>query len=464
MADVFLSYKREDRALAKQVAAALQGCGLTVFFDVKIDVGESFDARIEREIKSAKCVAVLWSKRSCESEWVRREARFGAQHQMLAPARIDDCEIPLEFSEKQTADLRGWVGDAAASEWVQFVKRIAVCAQAPISPPKAALWRQRYLPVAAGLAALVGVVLLGFALLPVPHGGSSPKARISPQNPVVNASTTDPTVPQHIWQMLTWDVMAGECEGLGETLPSVTEVYPGIRLVEAGLRRECARNAERLRQTISHAQTSAPVRVSPNFLASLIVQDLSPLTRGDFEHEVRTLGIEWEVLAAVAEVERGPLGGYAEDGRPIILFERHLFSRLTDRRFDDSHPRVSSLAPGGYPRTQAERWSQLEEAFALDPEAALKSTSWGRFQTLGQNYANGGFANARDFVASMASSERGQLRAFVDFIRANGLVDELQRKDWVGFASRFNGPAYAQSQYDTRMAAAYARLRGSSYP
>lgn len=205
----------------------------------------------------------------------------------------------------------------------------------------------------------------------------------------------------------------------------------------------------------------APPAQPTDYLASLRAESRTPLARADFQRVAASLGCEWEAVAAVAEVESGPLGGFGQDGRPIILFERHLFSRHTNSRFDASHPGVSSRTPGGYPPSQSARWDQLAQAYALDNEAALKSASWGRFQVLGQNYPNGGHANAHAFVSSMARSEQGQLQSFVDFVRANGLADELQRKDWVGFASRYNGPGYAQFQYDTKMAQAYARLKSS---
>jgi hypothetical protein len=204
-----------------------------------------------------------------------------------------------------------------------------------------------------------------------------------------------------------------------------------------------------------------PPPPSGNFLSTLRAQNREPLVRTDFQGVAGRLGAEWEAVAAVAEVESGPLGGFGSDGRLIILFERHLFSRKTNSQYDATHPSVSNRTPGGYPRTQAERWQQLEEAYALDPEAALQSASYGRFQVLGQNYSNLGMANAHEYVAKLARSERDQLEAFEGFVRANGLADELQRKDWAGFASRYNGPAYAQNQYDTKMAQAYQRLKNN---
>lgn len=204
---------------------------------------------------------------------------------------------------------------------------------------------------------------------------------------------------------------------------------------------------------------SAPGSV--NYLDTLRVQDRSPLRRADFEAAAGRLGCEWEALAAVAEVESGPLGGFGDDGRPIILFERHLFSRKTNSQYDATHPHISNRTPGGYPRSQAERWAQLSEAYALNAEAALQSASYGRFQVLGQNYPNLGMRDAHEYVSKLARSERDQLDAFEGFVRANGLADELQRKDWAGFASRYNGPGYAANQYDVKMAEAYARLKSN---
>ena len=115
-----------------------------------------------------------------------------------------------------------------------------------------------------------------------------------------------------------------------------------------------------------------PPPVGPSdYLATLHRESNETLTRADFEAVADRLGCEWEAVGAVAKVESGALGGFAADGRPIILFERHLFSRWTNHQYDATHPNVSNQTPGGYPRTQAERWAQMAEAYALDPEAAL---------------------------------------------------------------------------------------------
>ena len=54
-----------------------------------------------------------------------------------------------------------------------------------------------------------------------------------------------------------------------------------------------------------------------------------------------TLGVHAAELWAVLSVEtRGC--GFLADRRPLILFERHYFSRLTSRKFDDQAPDISN--------------------------------------------------------------------------------------------------------------------------
>lgn len=110
MADIFISYSREDRSKAELLAKFLQQRGWSVWWDRVIPVGKSFDQIIERELDAAKCVIVLWSKSSISSNWVRVEAAEGANRQILIPIIIEDVKIPLEFRRLQTANLVNWRG------------------------------------------------------------------------------------------------------------------------------------------------------------------------------------------------------------------------------------------------------------------------------------------------------------------------------------------------------------------
>jgi hypothetical protein len=171
------------------------------------------------------------------------------------------------------------------------------------------------------------------------------------------------------------------------------------------------------------------------------------------EAAAKKLGCAVAAVRAVIDVESR--GGFLPDGRPKILYERHYFSRLTKRSFDDKHPDICNRKYGGYKGGAAE-YERLGRAIALNRDAALRSASWGAFQIMGDNCKLAGFKNVEDFVAAMVSGEPEQLDAFVSFVTSTNLDDELRRLDWVGFARGYNGQAYAINKYDRKLAAAFA--------
>jgi hypothetical protein len=108
MSDIFISYANEDRPWAQMFARALEARGWSIFWDQTIPFGNTWRNTIERELKEARCVIVLWSKTSIESEWVRDEADDAKQRRVLVPVRIDDIQPPFGFRNIQTADLTDW--------------------------------------------------------------------------------------------------------------------------------------------------------------------------------------------------------------------------------------------------------------------------------------------------------------------------------------------------------------------
>ena len=164
-----------------------------------------------------------------------------------------------------------------------------------------------------------------------------------------------------------------------------------------------------------------------------------------------------DTIRAVKAVESGPLGGFGPDGRPIILFEPHVFSRLTNHRFDTTQGGVSYPRWGmkPYPKAQADRWAQLEYAANLDHDAAWQSASFGLFQIMGFNWAACGFRSLSDFIEAMRRSERDHLMAFVGFIKTHDLARHLAAQDWLAFATAYNGPGQAKA-YADKLKAAFA--------
>lgn len=189
----------------------------------------------------------------------------------------------------------------------------------------------------------------------------------------------------------------------------------------------------------------------------------TPLTEADLEAAAEALGVRVQKVQAVDQVESRGRGFHPDTRRPIILYEPHIFHRLTGGKFSEAHPDLSYPTWGtrDYPASQGQRYEQLFAAMALDEAAALKACSWGRFQLMGFNHQPCGFSTVQPFVRSMVRGEGEQLRAFARFIAASPAMHAaLRAGDWAGFARRYNGSGFAQHGYDQRLKVAYAALMG----
>jgi len=101
--------------------ALLEACGWSVWWDTRIDAGETWDEVIERELDAAGCVVVAWSAASIGSRWVRSEASEGLERGILVPVHIDVSKPPLEFKLVQSIDLAGWSGEATSPRAKELV-------------------------------------------------------------------------------------------------------------------------------------------------------------------------------------------------------------------------------------------------------------------------------------------------------------------------------------------------------
>lgn len=105
MAQVFLSYDREDAGRARSIAQALEKAGHLVWWDRHIKGGAQYSKEIEQALAAAGAVVVLWSEKSIDSAWVRDEAAAGRDSGRLVPVRIDETEPPLGFRQYQAIHL-----------------------------------------------------------------------------------------------------------------------------------------------------------------------------------------------------------------------------------------------------------------------------------------------------------------------------------------------------------------------
>jgi adenylate cyclase len=134
LADIFISYSRQDKARVAPLVAALEAEGWSVWWDPEIAPGEEFDGLISRELDAARSLVVVWTAQSVDSRWVRGEARDAADRGVLVPVRLDNARLPIDFRAVHTTDLDGW-GDDPQNPAFQGLRKAL---EAKLGPPRKA--------------------------------------------------------------------------------------------------------------------------------------------------------------------------------------------------------------------------------------------------------------------------------------------------------------------------------------
>ncbi|MEO8548027.1 MAG: toll/interleukin-1 receptor domain-containing protein, partial [Sphingomicrobium sp.] len=92
MSRIFLSYARDDVDAARQLAEGISQAGHDVWWDHNLHGGSRFDTEIDRALKNAEAVVVLWSEASVGSAWVKDEAGEGRDSGRLVPVSIGSAK------------------------------------------------------------------------------------------------------------------------------------------------------------------------------------------------------------------------------------------------------------------------------------------------------------------------------------------------------------------------------------
>jgi TolB-like protein len=162
LADIFLSYSRDDLPIARRFAEGLEREGFSVWWDQTINPGDAYDRVTEKALQDAKAVVVLWSKKSVESHWVRAEATQAHSNGTLVPVMIENCKRPIMFELTQTAELAHWKGNPEDAAWQSYVaglrRFIRKEASAALAVPVAGASRRRFGPLA--IATALGLLLV----------------------------------------------------------------------------------------------------------------------------------------------------------------------------------------------------------------------------------------------------------------------------------------------------------------
>lgn len=135
MAKVFLSYARDDAALAAPLADAIGKLGYDVWWDRHLQGGTRFASEIDQALKQAAVVVVIWSSASVDSAWVQDEAAEGRDTGRLVPVCLNGSRPPLGFRQFHSVELGNWNGEGPPDHMEELAEAIAKIAAAHAPAP-----------------------------------------------------------------------------------------------------------------------------------------------------------------------------------------------------------------------------------------------------------------------------------------------------------------------------------------
>jgi adenylate cyclase len=124
VARIFLSYAREDVESAKRLADAVGRAGHEVWWDRHLHGGSRFSDEIDKALKDAEVVVVLWTEVSVKWAWVQDVAADGRDTERLVPVSLNGCRPPLGFRQFHTVELGDWNRDAEPKQLDELIDAI----------------------------------------------------------------------------------------------------------------------------------------------------------------------------------------------------------------------------------------------------------------------------------------------------------------------------------------------------
>lgn len=170
-------------------------------------------------------------------------------------------------------------------------------------------------------------------------------------------------------------------------------------------------------------------------------------------------------VEAVAKVESNG-GGWFTSGLPKILYERHYFYRLTRQVVKWlSFGWLGNTSSGGYTTDVNnnginDNWEKLAAAACIDPDAAIRSVSIGKFQVMGDHYKLLGYSQPIDMLWAARNDEYEHYKMLANYIlkvanlKSAFLKLSTNPSDNIAFARGYNGPSYSKNEYDVKLARA----------
>lgn len=135
MADVFISYSRENQAVVRLLADAVRREGYSLWWDDELPPHRSYGDVITEQIGEARAAIVVWSQGAAASEWVRAEADLARNQKKLIQTSIDGHMPPMPFNQIQFATIGDWKGEANHPGWSKVRESLAALCGAATNPP-----------------------------------------------------------------------------------------------------------------------------------------------------------------------------------------------------------------------------------------------------------------------------------------------------------------------------------------
>ena len=353
MSDVFISYKAEDRGRVRPLVEALEADGLSVWWDAHIGGGDEWRETIARHLDEARCVIVIWSKRSIgpEGRFVRDEATRALRRGAYLPVRIDKVDPPLGFGETQALPLSGWKGKRSDPRYVAVANAVrAIIGLEPHAVPVSTTIARRPMLLGGG-AALAAAGVGGWLLLKP----DSARANSIAVLPFANLSG-DPA-------------QAYFSDGMAEELRSALSRIAGLKVVartSSEMLRESDAKTAASKLGVEHIlsgsvrRSAATIRVNAQLIDG---EDGMERWSESFDRPAGdALTIQSEIAENVAQALSIELG--SADRAALTLGgtrsaeARDLVLRSIEMRRDDSEPSLRRAL------------SLVDQAIALDPKYA----------------------------------------------------------------------------------------------
>jgi TIR domain-containing protein len=170
LADIFISYASQDRAVAERVRDALEGAGYEVFWDQSTPPGKDWDSWIREQLAGAKLLVALWTKASVASPNVRHEAIIAREAEKILPVMVDELK-PTDFPmglfmvQAMTIGRSQRQFNAVKTRFLEEVRARIGAGGAPAAPRPAGVAKgRRRLIAGLGLGALILAAVLIFLL------------------------------------------------------------------------------------------------------------------------------------------------------------------------------------------------------------------------------------------------------------------------------------------------------------